>query len=68
MGVFSMLLSTSRAISQAATKDVKRGTGGTGGIQVDGCWSVNEADTVKQTDGHQHSLRTAGDWVQYVLE
>lgn len=68
VGVFSMLLSMSRAISQAATEDVKWGTGGTGGIQVDGCWFVDGADTrtVMQKDGD--ALRPAGNRVQYELE
>lgn len=35
VGVFSMPLSTSRAISRAAAEDVKWGNGGTGGKQVD---------------------------------
>lgn len=63
VGVFSMLLSTSRAISQAAVEDVKRGTGGTGGKQVDGCWLGDGADTrtVMQADGV--GWRTAGVWV-----
>ncbi|GAA6086154.1 cAMP-specific 3',5'-cyclic phosphodiesterase 4B isoform X3 [Tachysurus ichikawai] len=58
----------SRAISQAATEDVKWGTGGTGGIQVDGCWFVDGADTrtVMQKDGD--ALRPAGNRVQYELE
>lgn len=65
VGVFSVLLSTSRAISQAAIVDVKRGTGGTGGNQVDGCRLVDGADTcaVMQTD--RDGWRTAGVWVQY---
>lgn len=52
VGVFSMLLSMSRAISQAAIEDVKQGTGGTGGNQVDSCWPVDGADTCTfmQTD------------------
>lgn len=52
VGVFRMPSSTSRAISQTAIEDVKRGTGGTGGKQVDGCWLFDGADTctVMQTD------------------
>lgn len=65
VGVFSVLLSMSRAISQAAIEDVKRVTSGTGGNQVDGCWLVDGADTCTAMQTDRDSWRTAGVWVQY---
>lgn len=67
VGVFSMPLSTSRAISQAAREDMKWGSGGTGGKQVDGCWLADGADTCTVMQTVRDGLRPAGPWVQNEL-